>query len=108
MKKDTKVEGKNALDKKDIAHVAALANIPISDKEAEVLAKDISDTLGAIETLRELPVESLPPTFQTTGLKNVTRLDQVKSSLTQKEALGNARDSYQGYFRVKAIFEKLI
>ena len=94
----------NKLTKEEVLHIAKLANLTLSEEEVKVFGEQLSETLDYVEKLKELKTENVGPTFQTTGLKNVTRDDEIKPSLTQEEALKNAKSTYKGYFKTKAIF----
>lgn len=90
----------------DISHVAKLANLPLKQEEKEKFEKQLSDILSYIEKLKEVDTKSVETTSQVTGLENVTREDKTSPSLSQEEALSNAKSQYNGLFKVKAILEK--
>lgn len=96
------------LSKDEVIHLAKLANLSLTSEEVEVFSRQISETLDYVEKLKELKTENVEPTFQTTGLTNVMREDVIKPSLTQAEALRNAKSSYKGFFKIKAIFSQWI
>ncbi len=85
-----------------VKHIAQLANIPISEEESNQIAQDFSETLQVVDQLKKADVSQVEITHQVTGFKNVFREDIVKEeqSFTQKEALANAKKTYQGYFVV--------
>lgn len=87
----------------NVAQIAKLANLPLDKKDYKKFEKQLSDTLTYIETLNEINTEDVEPTSQVTGLMNVMRDDIVTASLTQDEALANAKNTYKGFFKVKAI-----
>lgn len=89
----------------DVAHVAKLANLPLTPEETKTFEKQLSAVLDYIKKLDEVDVSGVEPTSQVTGLENVTRDDETKPSLTQKEALANAKATHNGLFVVKGIFE---
>lgn len=92
------------LSREEVLHIAKLANLSLTDKEVEIFSRQLSETLDYIERLKDLNTDKVSPTFQTTGLKNVTREDKIKPSLSQEEALKNAKSTYKGFFKIKAIF----
>lgn len=94
------------LTRKEVEHVARLAQLGLSDEEIEKFRQQLNTILESISQLQELNIEKIEPLSQTTGLKNVFRADTVKPSLTQAQALANAKESRNGYFKVKAILEK--
>lgn len=92
------------LSREEVLHIAKLANLSLTDKEVEIFSRQLSETLDYIERLKDLNTDKVSPTFQTTGLKNVTREDKIKPSLSQEEALKNAKSTHEGFFKTKAIF----
>lgn len=92
----------------DIKHVAKLANLNITHDEEIRFEKQLSEILDYFKNLNEADTENVMPTTQSTGLVNAEREDSdVMLSLTQKEALKNARSQYNGLFKVKAILEEI-
>ncbi|MBI5356168.1 Asp-tRNA(Asn)/Glu-tRNA(Gln) amidotransferase subunit GatA [Candidatus Collierbacteria bacterium] len=91
----------------EIQHVAQLANLQISDKELKLYTKQIQDILGYVEQLDKVKVEGVEPTYQTLdGTTNVWREDEVKESLSQEEAVGQAEKTMDGYFITDSVFGK--
>lgn len=88
----------------DVSHVAKLANLPLTPEEKEKFGKQLGDILSYIEKLNEVDTNGIKPTSQVTGLENVTREDTASPSLSQDEALKNAKEKHSGFFKVKAIF----
>ncbi|TSC86735.1 MAG: aspartyl-tRNA(Asn)/glutamyl-tRNA (Gln) amidotransferase subunit C [Microgenomates group bacterium Gr01-1014_7] len=89
----------------DVKKIAKLANLPITDYEEEKLAEQLSQTLDYVNKLEEIDTKGVEPTSQVTGLENVTRDDEITNSLSQEEALKNAKSKRDGFFVVKAIFD---
>lgn len=87
----------------DISHVAKLANLPLTDEEKKKFATQLEETITYVESLEKVDTKGVEPTSQVTGLENVTREDIVKPSLTQEQALSNAKSTYNGFFKVKGI-----
>jgi aspartyl-tRNA(Asn)/glutamyl-tRNA(Gln) amidotransferase subunit C len=96
------------LSKKQILHVAKLANLKLSKKEVIKFQKQLSEVIECFEELKEVNTSSIEPTSQTTGLNNVSRKDEIqhKDSLSQKEALSGTEEVHNGYFKVPAILLK--
>lgn len=90
----------------DIKHIAKLANLPITEQEAEALSPQLSEITNYVKNLQKLDLKNTLVTSQVTGLKNVFREDEVKPSLTQEEALSNAQNTYEGYVVVPAVINK--
>ena len=89
-----------------LKHIAHLARLEIDPKKEESLATQLSETASYIDVLSKLDTKEVTPTFQTNHLKNITRLDEVQESFSQEEALSQAPDTYNGYFKTKATISK--
>ncbi|MFC6904344.1 Asp-tRNA(Asn)/Glu-tRNA(Gln) amidotransferase subunit GatC [Halalkalicoccus tibetensis] len=78
----------------EVRHVAELARIGLDDEEVEEFSEQFSEILSAFETLDEVPEAE-----RDGDLENVMRADEVREGLSQEEALRNAPDSEDGYFK---------
>lgn len=94
------------ISQEEIKHLARLANLPLTDKQLEQLPKELSAVIEYISKIKRLNTSNMIETSQVTHLENVFREDEIEKDrmLTQEEALSNAPEEYQGYFKVKAIF----
>jgi aspartyl-tRNA(Asn)/glutamyl-tRNA(Gln) amidotransferase subunit C len=89
----------------DVKYVAHLARIALMPDEEKNLAKQLGGILGYIEKLNELDVTGVEPTAHAVPLVNVTRADEVRESLSHKDALRNAPRQANGLFVVPKIVE---
>ncbi len=89
----------------DVAHVAKLANLPLTIEEETKFEKQLSETLDYVKQLEEIDTKGVKPTNQVTGLENVTREDITTPSLSQEEALSNSTSTYNGFFKVPGILD---
>jgi len=91
----------------DTAHLAKLASLPVSPDRMAKLNGQIEATFEYIQIIQQTDTSGLAETNQVTGLSNVTRSDVVDDSrtLTQAQALQNAKYTHNGYFVVPAILE---
>lgn len=96
---------KPVLSIKDVKKIAVLANIPLTDAEAGKLAGELTQTLHFIEKIKKINTKGIKPTSHVTGSSNVFREDEVSPSLTQEEALSQAKSTHNGYFKVPAVLE---
>jgi aspartyl/glutamyl-tRNA(asn/gln) amidotransferase, C subunit len=67
--------------KDTVKKMAQLGNIEITEDEANSFALDIERTLAYVDQLKELDTDSIEPTYQVTGLKNVWRKDVIEKPL---------------------------
>ncbi|MCH7659980.1 MAG: Asp-tRNA(Asn)/Glu-tRNA(Gln) amidotransferase subunit GatC [Euryarchaeota archaeon] len=78
----------------EVRHVASLARVDLDEGEVEAFTEQFVEILEAFETLDEVPeIED------SEGLENVMREDEVREGLSQEEALENAPESAEGYFK---------
>jgi len=107
---------------KDVAYVAALANLELSAAARAGMVRDLNSILGYIDRLNELDTSNIEPMVQVSGRYGVdesrqgserfayaTREDVVeglRKSLPQEVAVGNAPDSDGTFFRVPKVIER--
>ncbi len=94
-----------ALTAKEVAWVAHLARIELSEEMAGRMAGQLSQVLDYIAQLNEADTSETPPMSHAGGLSNVFREDAPGMSLPREEALRNAPESAEGFFRVPRVIE---
>ncbi|CAI48818.1 aspartyl/glutamyl-tRNA(Asn/Gln) amidotransferase subunit C [Natronomonas pharaonis DSM 2160] len=77
-----------------VRHVASLARVDLDEDEVELFAEQFGDILEYFEAL-----DDVPDVEPETELANVMRPDEVHEGLTQDEALQNAPETEDGYFK---------
>ena len=92
-----------SLSRADVAHVAHLARLGLTDAELGRLEGELNHILDQYARLTELDTEAIPPTAQTIELENILREDVVRPSLPQAAALANAAETSHGFIVVSAI-----
>jgi aspartyl-tRNA(Asn)/glutamyl-tRNA(Gln) amidotransferase subunit C len=91
------------INKKEVEHIAELSAIYLTQKEIDAYSQDLSMIIESVDRLQELDTEDVEITTHVTGLKNITRNDEVEESLDRQEVLKNAANRLQGYFVVKRV-----
>ena len=86
-----------------VAHLADLARIDLSDAELDHLAPQLNVILESIASIQGVAGDDVPPTSHPVPLTNVFRDDVVTPGLSQEEALGGAPEAEDGRFRVPRI-----
>ncbi|MFB6305233.1 MAG: Asp-tRNA(Asn)/Glu-tRNA(Gln) amidotransferase subunit GatC [Haloferacaceae archaeon] len=82
------------VDEAEVRHVADLARLGLDEDEVERFAAQFAEILDRFEALDEVPeVEREAP------LTNVMRPDEVREGLDREEALRNAPETEDGYFK---------
>ena len=66
------------LSREDVLKLAKLAKLSLSNEEVDNFTKEISEILNYVELLQSVDTDNLEPTYQVTGLTNVTRIDEVQ------------------------------
>jgi aspartyl-tRNA(Asn)/glutamyl-tRNA(Gln) amidotransferase subunit C len=94
-----------ASDEIDIKYVAHLARLQLTPEEEKKLGAQLGNILGYIEKLNELDVSGVEPTAHAVPMVNVTRPDEIRSSLPHNDALRNAPAQANGLFIVPKIVE---
>lgn len=93
-----------ALSAADVEHIAHLARLRLTPDEIEQYRQQLSHILDYFETLKQVDTSSVPPTATVLSLRTVMRADAVRPGLSTEDALANAPDRDNGYFRVRAFF----
>jgi aspartyl-tRNA(Asn)/glutamyl-tRNA(Gln) amidotransferase subunit C len=89
----------------DVAHLARLSRIEMSDEELDHLADQLDVILGAVARVQEVAADDIPPTSHAVPLTNVFRPDAPEPSLGAEAALAAAPAAEDGRFRVPQILE---
>lgn len=91
------------LSEQEVRHVAMLARLALTDDEVISLQSDLNSILGHIDTIRQLDLESVPPTAHAIPVTNVTRDDVIVPGLPREIALMNAPAEQDGAFLIPQI-----
>lgn len=96
----------SSLSRDEVAHVAGLARIQLSDDELETFAGQLDSIVGFVASVSEVAADDIPPMSHPLRLTNVTRADEVRPSLSAEEALAMAPASEQQRFAVPRILSE--
>lgn len=107
---------------KDVAYVAELANLELTDSERSGMLRDLNSILEYIDRLNELDTSDVPPMAQVSDRYGVDEAKQgsdrfayasradvvegLRKSLPHEDALANAPDSDDDFFRVPKVIER--
>ena len=92
-----------SITREEVAHLARLARITLSDAELDHLAPQLGQIITAVAQVQEVTAAGIPPTSHATGLTNVFRDDVPIPCLTPAEALEAAPAVEQQRFKVPRI-----
>jgi aspartyl-tRNA(Asn)/glutamyl-tRNA(Gln) amidotransferase subunit C len=96
----------SALSTDQVAHLARLARIDLTQDELGRLAGQLDVILDAVAQVQQAAGDDVPATSHPVPLTNVFRDDQVRPSLGAEAALAGAPASEQERFRVPRILEE--
>lgn len=87
-----------------VAHLANLARIALTDEEVEHLTTELGQIMHAVEQVSAVATPDVPPTSHPIPLQNVYRDDVLgETVLSVDEALSGAPESDGSRFKVSAI-----
>ena len=87
----------------EVAHVARLARLDLTDEEVALFAEQLAAVLDHAADVGALDIADVPPTAHPLPLANVFRPDEPRPSLDRDEVLAQAPASEDGRFRVPRI-----
>src|SRR4051812_33678748 len=99
-----------ALDKAEVAHIAALARIRLTEAELEPLAAELSQILAWVEQLSELDTADVAPMTSVAAMRLPMRQDVVTDGDCRDAILDNAPQPApeavrRGFFAVPKVIE---
>ena len=93
----------SVLRREDVAHVAALARLTLSDAELDLFTGQLAQVLEHASDVAALDLGGIEATAHPFGLVNVVRSDEPRPSLDRDEVLAMAPDAEDGRFAVPRI-----
>jgi len=107
---------------KDVAYVADLANLELTEQERAGMLRDLNSILDYVDRLNELDTSDVPPMAQVSDRYGVDESKQgserfsyasredvvegLRKSLPHADALANAPDADEDFFRVPKVIER--
>ena len=88
-----------------VEHVAKLARLEFSPEEKEIFTRQLDAILTYVDKLNELDTAGVEPTSHVLPINNVFRDDVPRPSLAPDDALMNAPDRAEDFYRVPKIIE---
>lgn len=90
----------------DIAKVARLARIALTEEELAMYGRQLGDILEHAEQVQSLPTEGVEPTSHPLPMVNAFRPDVATGSLPREQILEQAPAAEDGYFRVPRVLDE--
>jgi aspartyl-tRNA(Asn)/glutamyl-tRNA(Gln) amidotransferase subunit C len=91
------------LRREDVAKVAKLARLSLSDEELDQFTEQLGQILEHANDIAALQLDDVVATAHPFGLINVVREDVIEPSLVRDDLLAMAPDSQDGRFAVPRI-----
>ena len=91
------------LTKEQVEHIAVLARLKLSPIEIEKFTHELTVILEYVDQLKTVNTDGVEPKDQFITAENVFRNDIVRPSLSREEALANAPDKDEEFFRVPKV-----
>ncbi|MFN3344570.1 MAG: Asp-tRNA(Asn)/Glu-tRNA(Gln) amidotransferase subunit GatC [Chloroherpetonaceae bacterium] len=92
-----------AVSKADVDYIATLARLSFNDAEKEAMMHDLNEILTYVEKLNELNTENIEPLANMGDRTNVLREDKLVPSISNQDALKNAPDFQDRFFKVPKV-----
>jgi aspartyl-tRNA(Asn)/glutamyl-tRNA(Gln) amidotransferase subunit C len=91
------------LRREDVAHVAKLARLTLSEAELDLFTEQLGQVLEHASDMNALDLENVVATAHPFGLVNVVRDDDVRPCLDHDKVIAMAPDAQDGRFAVPRI-----
>lgn len=92
--------------RKEVEYIAQLARLKFKDEELENFTNQLNEILNYVEKLNELDTDNIEPLSHPVENNNVFRNDKLKPSALTEEALKNAPDSTEEFFKVPKVINQ--
>jgi len=86
-----------------VLHIAELAQLKLREDEIEKFQEELNQILSYVEKLNEIDTSQVEPLSHPLPTINVYREDKKETSLPREEALKNAPDSTEEFFKVPKV-----
>jgi aspartyl-tRNA(Asn)/glutamyl-tRNA(Gln) amidotransferase subunit C len=95
-----------AISREEVAHIAHLARLAVTDDELDKFAGQLDVILQAVARVGEVAAADIPPTSHSVPLTNVYRDDVIVPCLNRDDVLAGAPDVENARFRVPRILDE--
>ena len=91
--------------KAEVDAVALLARLELTPEETETFTGQMDAILAYVDKLNELDTANVVPTSHAVPMENAFREDEARPSIGVDNALANAPDRVEDFFRVPKVIE---
>lgn len=96
----------SSISRAEVAHLARLARLAVTDDELQTFADQLDIIIGSVARVGEVAADDVPPTTHAVPVVNVLRPDEVRPSLPREDVLAAAPAAEGGRFRVPRILDE--
>ena len=89
--------------KEDVERTASLARLKLSPEEVETLIVELNSIFSNFEMLQKVDTTGVRPLHHVLDMYNVLQPDTPQVCLSKEEALKNAPDRTDDYFRIPRV-----
>ena len=90
-----------------VKNIAKLAKLELTSAEVEKFSAQLSEVIDYnVKQLSKVDTKAVEPLLNVAGLTNAMRADEPETGLESSEALKNAKETHNGFIKVKAILEQ--
>lgn len=86
-----------------VLHIAELAHLKLRDDEVEKFQKELNQILDYVDKLNEIDTSQVEPLSHPLPIVNVFRDDKTEESIPREEALKNAPEATEEFFKVPKV-----
>ena len=88
---------------KEVAHMAQLSRLSVSEQEQALFARQLGDILGYMDVLAKVDTSAVEPLYSPVRHESAARQDVAVQVRTRQEVLANAPEGDGEYFMVPRI-----
>ncbi len=92
--------------RKDVEYIAELARLKFKEEELESFTHQLNEILSYVDKLNQLDTENVEPLSHPVENINVFRNDELKQSISTEEALKNAPEKTDEFFKVPKVINQ--
>lgn len=91
------------IDKKEIAHIAKLARLQLTEAEATAYSEQLSKALNYFEQISKVDTKGIEPLITPVEIQPLLRADEVKKELSAEEVVAGAPHKTGNLFTVPPV-----
>ena len=93
------------INQQDVEHVARLARLSLNPDDLKTMTGQMDAILGYVDKLNELDTTGIEPMAHAVPMSNAFREDEITDPIGVEQALQNAPQRNDNYFKVPKIIE---